>query len=269
MLTPEEIQAREFLVSLRGYDRDEVHSFLEQVAGQIRDLQRRLEGQPPIQPAEATPVSELVPSSQPPADPKPFFEDLGQTTQRIVEAAYESAAEIQRRARSRADRELVEARNQAAKAVAEGERRREVIEGLVEMLEERRAALAEDLRGIARTVDQMLTDFALPGDMPAAYSNMPVFDDQLAVAEITASDENSVSEDDDLAEGKLVTDTDTEDSESAPVTQPVAEVTELAEADSERAPSCDDDDDDAVDSPEEHAAQTAGSVLPDPLTVGR
>lgn len=196
MLTPEEIQAREFLVSLRGYDRDEVHCFLEEVARYIHDLHSQLAilqaGQPLSQPSEEGPEAEPARFPHSKADPKPFFDDLGQTTQRIVEAAYESAAEIQRMARSRADRELAEARSQAAKLVAEGQRRREVIEGLVEMLEERRTVLAENLKGIASIVAQMLNDFAPQGELPDF--------DELQAAQIAASDERWVSEDDDLDE---------------------------------------------------------------------
>ncbi|MGH8884271.1 MAG: DivIVA domain-containing protein [Egibacteraceae bacterium] len=220
MLTPEEIQAREFLVSLRGYDRDEVHSFLEETAQQIRDLQSQLEslqaGRPLVQAPEGTPVPELMRSLQSSADPKPFFEDLGQTTQRIVEAAYESAAEIQRRARGRADRELADARSQAEKLVNEGQRRREVIEGLVEMLEERRAALAEDLRGVGRTVEQMLADFFAPRG---------------EVAQLTELDERWALEEDGLDEAELAA--AAEVSERAPVAQPVVGVTELAEVEGE------------------------------------
>lgn len=258
MLTPEEIQAREFLVSLRGYDRDEVHSFLEQVAGHIRDLQSQLESLQEEQPPAEAPAPE--PALSPPVadDPKPFFEDLGQTTQRIVEAAYESAAEIQRRARGRADRELDEARSQVAKLVTEGERRREVIEGLVEMLEERRAVLAEDLRGIAKMVEQMLTDFAPRGEERAG-------DGLVAVAQVTAPDEQCVREEDDLDEGELAA---AEEAELAPVAHPVAGVTELADVNGERAPSSDGDDEDA-DSPGEVASQAAGGVPSGPLTVGR
>jgi DivIVA domain-containing protein len=193
VFTPEEIQTREFLVSLRGYDRDEVRNFLEQVAQQIRDLQSQLESlhtvQPSVQVHEEAPVPEAVGSSPSSADPKPFIEDLGQTTQRIVEAAYESAAEIQRRARSRAERELADARSQAAKLLDEGHRRHEMIEALAQMLEERRAALAEDLREVGRTIEQMLTDCFTP------WTDMPGSDEKpLTVAQVTAQDEHRASE---------------------------------------------------------------------------
>jgi cell division initiation protein len=246
MLTPEEIHAREFLVSLRGYDRDEVHSFLEQIAGQMRDLQSQLETlqveqpPPPILVPLVPPVDDAVVSPESSADPKPFFEDLGQTTQRIVEAAYESAAEIQRKARSRAGRELEEARSQAAKLIAEGERRREVIEGLVEMLEERRAVLAQDLRGIAKIVDQMLADFAPREGVPASEW-----------------DEGLADQDDDVIEAELAS--ATEESVAEPGAQPTTETEAVGQ-------SADDDPADASDAHGSAAAKGGSSI---PFIVSR
>ena len=189
MLTPDEIKSREFLVSLRGYDRDEVHSFLDQVARHVRDLQAQIEDLQAGQPlahfaAEPAPVPPAVPT----ADTAAFFADLGKTTQRILEAAHEAGSEIQRQARNDADRELAEARSHAAKLISEGQRRREVIEGVVHMLEERRATLADDLRGVARTVEQVLEDLA-----PRGHLLTP--DELVAVARITAPDQSWVPED--------------------------------------------------------------------------
>lgn len=179
-MTPDEIRAREFLVSLRGYDRDEVHSFLDQIAKYVRELQAQVQnfqkGQPapvPADPALAPPL--------PTADTSAFFEDLGKTTQRILEAAHEAGSEIQRRARNEADRELAEACSHAGKLIAEGQRRREVIETVVRMLEERRAALAEDLRGLGQVIDQVLTDLAPRGQLLTP-------DELVEVAQITAPD---------------------------------------------------------------------------------
>jgi cell division initiation protein len=42
-LTPEEIESKEFVVVLRGYDPADVHAFLRQVAGDYRDVCRQLE----------------------------------------------------------------------------------------------------------------------------------------------------------------------------------------------------------------------------------
>jgi DivIVA domain-containing protein len=168
MLTPEEITSREFLVSLRGYDRDEVHSFLDQVARHVEDLQAQVEtlqsGQSATALAAYPPDPDVVPPV-PAADANAFFADLGKTTQRILEAAHEAGSEIQRRARNEAEHELADARARAVKLVAEGQRRREVIEGVVHMLEERRVALADDLRSVAATVEQVLKDLAPRGQM--------------------------------------------------------------------------------------------------------
>ena len=38
-LTPEEIERRDFASTLRGYDRDEVRSFLKKVGDTVRELQ--------------------------------------------------------------------------------------------------------------------------------------------------------------------------------------------------------------------------------------
>lgn len=45
MLSPDEIAAREFVVSLRGYDRDEVHAFLNRVAEDLRAARARRDAQ--------------------------------------------------------------------------------------------------------------------------------------------------------------------------------------------------------------------------------
>ncbi|MGH8908133.1 MAG: DivIVA domain-containing protein [Egibacteraceae bacterium] len=189
MLTADEIRAREFLVSLRGYDRDEVHGFLDQIAKDVRDLQTQVEtlqtghyAPMPAEPALAPPLPAV-------ADTNAFFEDLGKTTQRILEAAHEAGSEIQRRARNEADREVAEACSHSGKLIAEGQRRREVIESVVRMLEDRRAALVEDLRGLARVVDQVLADLAPRGALLTP-------DELVEVAQISAPDTTWVPPDD-------------------------------------------------------------------------
>ena len=106
MLTPEEIQSREFLVSLRGYDRDEVHAFLGRVAEQLAQteakssqLQQRLDRLKAQQPSAAG-LAEPAPASQQ-ASPEPsaMFAEIGKETQRILEAAQEAGQQIQRKAR--------------------------------------------------------------------------------------------------------------------------------------------------------------------------
>ena len=170
MLTPEEIQSREFLVSLRGYDRDEVHAFLGRVAEQLAQteakaaqLQQRLDrlkGQQGQAPAAepAAPAAPAAAATSP--EPSAMFAEIGKETQRILEAAQEAGQQIQRKARQEADRDLQAARSQAAKLIAEGERRREHIERIVSELEQSRASMAVQLRGIGRTIEQSLRELA-------------------------------------------------------------------------------------------------------------
>jgi DivIVA domain-containing protein len=166
LLTPEEIQSREFLVSLRGYDRDEVHAFLGRVAEQLAQsearaaqLQQRLDRLKSQQPAMAA-TAEPAPAAASTASPEPsaMFAEIGKETQRILEAAQEAGQQMQRKARQEADRELQSARGQAAKLIAEGERRREHIERIVGELEQRRATMSVQLRGIGRTIEQTLKE---------------------------------------------------------------------------------------------------------------
>jgi DivIVA domain-containing protein len=166
LLTPEEIQSREFLVSLRGYDRDEVHAFLGRVAEQLAQsearaaqLQQRLDRLKAQQPAMAA-TAEPSPAAAQSVSPEPtaMFAEIGKETQRILEAAQEAGQQMQRKARQEADRELQSARGQAAKLIAEGERRREHIERIVSELEQRRATMSVQLRGIGRTIEQTLKE---------------------------------------------------------------------------------------------------------------
>jgi DivIVA domain-containing protein len=161
VLTTEEIREREFLVSLRGYDRDEVRAFLDEVASQMDSLVERAGGAPaPARAPEPERVEE-APAPAPaaaPQDTSTLFAEIGKETQRILEAAHEAGSEIQRKARLEAERELKDARTQSAKIIAEGERRREVVEGLVATLEERRHALSDDLRGVGAAIERALRD---------------------------------------------------------------------------------------------------------------
>ena len=168
MLSPEEIVSREFLVSLRGYDRDEVHAFLEQVADEVRALQAQvaeLQSAPAAAPVaapevapEAAPVAVSADAST--ADTSAMFAEIARETQRILEAAQEAGNELRRRARGDANRELQAARNEAAKVIAEGERRRDQVDRTVAELEARRTAVAESLRNVGRTIEGSLRDLA-------------------------------------------------------------------------------------------------------------
>jgi DivIVA domain-containing protein len=164
LLEPDQIQARQFLVSLRGYDRDEVHAFLEQVADEVRTLRARvaeLETSPAQQGgAPSAPVAPPAVAGSPAdtSDPSALFAEIGRQTQRILEAAQEAGEELKHSAKQEADREVQAARSQAARAIAEGERRLEATERVVAELERARDRLAGELRGVGRALEGALRD---------------------------------------------------------------------------------------------------------------
>lgn len=90
-LTPEDFEGREFLVTLRGYDRDEVQAFLEEAA---RDYRAALKA-----------------ASNAREDP---FENLGREVGSVLQAAQESAAKI----RAEAEAEAQAMRDQAQREIA-------------------------------------------------------------------------------------------------------------------------------------------------------
>lgn len=173
MLTAEEIRSRTFLVSLRGYDREEVAAFLDEVADQVSGLVERLEqSDAKVSQAEEDKAraeeavadkpaaeAEPAPAAAQPAPENPFAE-IGQETQRILEAAQQAGDEMRAKAREEADRELKAARAQADRIIAEGERRREDMERTVQALEDAREKIADDFRGLGRTVEEVLRELA-------------------------------------------------------------------------------------------------------------
>lgn len=165
MLTPEDITSRSFLVSLRGYDRDEVHAFLAQVADEVRDLLERVDEleEAATAPAGAPGASEAEPAPAPeaaatPPTPSDLFAEIGKETQRILEAAQHAGEDLRKSAKEDADRELKTARAEATRIIAEGERRREAIEESVAQLTAARGALAGELREVGRSVERALRD---------------------------------------------------------------------------------------------------------------
>src|SRR5688572_3553928 len=109
-MDPEEIQNREFLVSLRGYDREEVDAFAREVAEEIKKLRSQLAtGEHPPSPASAVP--EPVPA--PPADRSDALKQIGEETSKILLAAEQVGGDIKEKARREAAELLADARDQA------------------------------------------------------------------------------------------------------------------------------------------------------------
>ncbi len=105
-LTPEDFEGREFLVTLRGYDKDEVQAFLEEAA---RDYRAALKGANRPQQVDQ-------------------FENLGREVGSVLQAAQESAAKIR------------------AEGEEEAARLRENAESEIDLLKEQTANAARQLR---------------------------------------------------------------------------------------------------------------------------
>ncbi|MBW3664667.1 MAG: DivIVA domain-containing protein [Actinobacteria bacterium] len=179
MLTPDEIASREFLISLRGYDRDEVASFLRQVAEEHAHLQRRIrELESELETADdvgtAPVVRQEASAARPSSDPRDAFRALGEETTRILVAAEESAQTIKQRAEERAKQELETARREArdevesarrtaSKIVADAERRRNSVAEDIRNLESMRDGFLRDLRSAIKTAQGAMRGLQ-PGD---------------------------------------------------------------------------------------------------------
>ncbi len=159
--SPEEITQSRFLVTLRGYDREQVHEFLGEVAQQVGDLTRaNAELERALAEVRARAADAGATESAPATEVERPYAALGEETQRILEAAQETAAEITRKARQEADRQIQAARQESARAIADGERQREQAEQLVARLEEYRGQLASDLAGVGQVIDEVLGELA-------------------------------------------------------------------------------------------------------------
>lgn len=148
MVTPEEIEHKEFVAAMRGYDRDDVAAFLRTVAEEVRELQARAEAVPEAAPAPpavdlesqiGTQVAEILRSARAAAesqaeetsrelaaqraDAERYAAGLRGEAARVLDEAKATAADLVARARAEADdivqeallrQERVEAANRSA-----------------------------------------------------------------------------------------------------------------------------------------------------------
>ncbi len=161
MLTPEEITARRFLVSLRGYDRDEVHAFLDQVAEELRSARARVDQLEDGSGGDGAPAVDRRAGG---GDPGAVFAGIGRETQRILEAAHAAAAEIVQHAQDEADRGLAEVRQQIGDELADGQRRLNAVEESLSGLAASRSEVAGELRDVQRTIEHVLRELVPPDE---------------------------------------------------------------------------------------------------------
>lgn len=178
MITPDDIRDQRFLVALRGYDRDEVAAFLEQVAAEVANLQARTKELEALLAKErnrpSAPVLEPSASGEP-KDTRELLTALGTETTRILVAAEESAREIEHKADQRAREEMEQARRsardeterasrQAAKLIADAERRRDAIAATIRDLEGQRDRFVAHLTTAVTSVTAVSDGLASAGD---------------------------------------------------------------------------------------------------------
>lgn len=182
--SPDEITSKKFLVSLRGYDREEVAAYLQEIAAEVAaftnehervraDLAAARAGDLPPEPTAATPV---------PPEPvaRSVFEQLGDEVARILGAADAAATEMTERAASDAERQLTAAaadageaieaadieasglidtaRSDAARIVDDAAVRRRALLEEIERLEAIRTRLRDDLRRASLQVVALVSD---------------------------------------------------------------------------------------------------------------
>lgn len=150
MPTPDEIASRQFLIALRGYDRDEVSAFLQEVAEERRQLERR--------------IAELeVRVEGETGDARHAFRHLGDETTRILVAAEEAATQMRDRADAEARETLDTARRSATQELDEARRtaQRELDEArrtAKDEVQEARRTAQEELERARNQADALVED---------------------------------------------------------------------------------------------------------------
>jgi DivIVA domain-containing protein len=124
----EEIRAISFPMALRGYDRDAVDAYVEQV--------NRL-------------IAELEISRSPESAVKHAVAQVSEETRGILERAHETAEQIATRSRAQADDRVQQAEREAAEVVAGAEQRVRDLDNDAEAIWAERLRLIGDVREVA------------------------------------------------------------------------------------------------------------------------
>ena len=201
-MDPEEIEKRQFIITLRGYARDEVESFREEVAQEIKILRKQLTKSTSdlshantelinvrAQLAEAGAQlaeerSRKVPEPEPPApEPAPaedratVFRQVGQETERILLAAEQAAEQIHDRAVAESAAIMADARTKVERSLAEFEAARRAAEEDFAGIRDSRSMVASQLEDIRRrleeTIGRLRVPVELPGSKPVSRFRQP------------------------------------------------------------------------------------------------
>lgn len=194
-MDPEEIENRQFLVQLRGYARDEVEAFREEVAQEIKILRKQLTkatsdlshanselANVKTQLAEASAQlaeerSRLAPEAEPapeateapPAvDRASMFHMVGQETERILLAAEEAAEQIHEQAVKESAELMADTRMRVERSLAEFEAARRAAEEDFAGIRDSRSMVASQMEDIRRRLEETISRLRVPVELPGS-----------------------------------------------------------------------------------------------------
>jgi DivIVA domain-containing protein len=184
-MNPEEIENKEFLVSLRGYDKDEVEGFLREVAKEIRGLRSEVE-------------AASSPGAGPLSDTKAYLADIGAKVGEVLVTAEDAATDIREKASGEAERQVAVAKDEAARTVAGA--REEAAELLkkaradedavrreIAKLKEARNLLATQLEDVGQRLSENVARLQMPVTEDEPEHDVPKGQTSTATPPITAA----------------------------------------------------------------------------------
>jgi DivIVA domain-containing protein len=145
-----DIERKDFTVSLRGYDREEVDAYLAELAREIRALKTD-RSEPP------------APSAPPTA--AATFQQIGEETSRILVVADEAGREIRARAEREAASVVAEARTRAEEMSRKQQEELRALEDHIRRLKDARDTLATQLEDVSRRLQETLSRVRAPMDV--------------------------------------------------------------------------------------------------------
>ncbi|CAN5898535.1 hypothetical protein BH23ACT12_BH23ACT12_14600 [soil metagenome] len=192
-MDPEEIENRQFLVQLRGYARDEVESFREEVAQEIKILRKQLTkatsdlshantqlGTAKAQLAQTAAQLEeersrrapdpqsQVSEAAPVEDRTAMFRMVGQETERILLAAEQAAEQIHDRAEKEAAELLADTRLRVERSLAKFDAARRAAEEDFAGIRDSRSMVASQLEDIRRRLEETISRLRVPVELPGS-----------------------------------------------------------------------------------------------------
>lgn len=149
-MKPEEIAEHKFLVGLRGYDREQVETYLRDLARYAQSLETQLH--------DALNRPEPAPPAPPTVDEAARI--LGEEIAQIVVAARAGAEEILKKSRAEAAELLADARRDLAEVRREIAERKTTAEDEIRSLAEARDRLATQLGDVRRRLEETVARLA-------------------------------------------------------------------------------------------------------------